>query len=134
MCSLNVANCKLKVFVEDILLRDFIHSRSINKSFNSYLFKYYWFIDLLVAWLLDWLLNVKLAEFYPLRINVREYRRGNLKWTIQRNWQHHWVHSTKKNKRKTQHNMCWTLLCAQLTSSQTMKVKVGPEIGLWPNV
>jgi hypothetical protein len=22
------------------------------------------------------------------KINVREYRRGNQKWTIQRNWQH----------------------------------------------
>jgi len=29
-------------------------------------------------------------------INVREYRRGNKKWTIQRNWQHS-VHKTKKN-------------------------------------
>jgi len=24
----------------------------------------------------------------------------------------HRVHKTKKNKRKTQHNMCWTPLCA----------------------
>jgi hypothetical protein len=29
-------------------------------------------------------------------INFREYRRGNQKWTIQRNW-HHMVHKTKKN-------------------------------------
>ena len=29
--------------------------------------------------------------------------------TIQRNWQHR-VHKTKKNKTKTQHNMCWTPL------------------------
>jgi hypothetical protein len=43
-------------------------------------------------------------------INVREYRRGNQKRTIQRNWQHR-VHKTKKNKTKTQHNMCWTPLC-----------------------
>ena len=28
-------------------------------------------------------------------INVREYRKGNQKWTIQRNWQHK-VHKTKK--------------------------------------
>ena len=27
-------------------------------------------------------------------INVREYRRGNHKWTIRRNWQH-WVHKTQ---------------------------------------
>jgi hypothetical protein len=25
---------------------------------------------------------------YNVIINVREYRRGNQKWTIQRNWQH----------------------------------------------
>ena len=35
-------------------------------------------------------------------INVKEYRRGNHKWTIQRNWQH-WVHKTKNNIRKPQH-------------------------------
>ena len=34
-------------------------------------------------------------------IDVREYRRGNQKWTIQRNWQH-MVHKTKTNKTKTQ--------------------------------
>ena len=43
------------------------------------------------------------------KINVREYRRGKQKRTIERNWQH-WVHKTKKNKIKTQHNMCWTPL------------------------
>ena len=26
------------------------------------------------------------------QINVREYQRGNQKWTIQRNWQH-WIHN-----------------------------------------
>jgi len=30
------------------------------------------------------------------RINLREYWRGNQKWTIQRNWQHR-VHKTKTN-------------------------------------
>jgi len=34
----------------------------------------------------------------------REYRRGNQKWTIRRNWQHR-IDKTKKNKTKTQHNM-----------------------------
>ena len=43
------------------------------------------------------------------QINVREYRSGNQKWTIQRNWQHR-VHKTKKNKAQTEHNMCWTPL------------------------
>ena len=42
-------------------------------------------------------------------INVGKYRRGNQKWTIQRNWQHR-VHKTKKDKTKTQHNICWTPL------------------------
>jgi len=32
-------------------------------------------------------------------INVREYRRGNQKWTIQRNWQFR-VHKTKKKQNK----------------------------------
>jgi hypothetical protein len=32
-------------------------------------------------------------------IGDRKYRRGNNKWTIQRNWQH-WAHKTKKNKTK----------------------------------
>ena len=36
----------------------------------------------------------------------REYRRGNQKWTIQRNWQHR-VHKTKKDKAKTQHNQTY---------------------------
>jgi len=50
------------------------------------------------------------------RINVREYWRGNKKWTIQRNWQHR----RKKNKTKTQQhytqanttnvNKTWTLI------------------------
>ena len=46
---------------------------------------------------------------YMFLINVREYRRGNQKKEIQRNWQHR-LHKTKKNKAKTQHNMCWTPL------------------------
>ena len=42
---------------------------------------------------------------------IREYRRGNQKRTIQRDWQDR-IHKTKKNKTKKQHNMCWTPLCA----------------------
>jgi hypothetical protein len=41
------------------------------------------------------------------KINVREYRRRNTKWTIQRNWQNR-AHKTKKNKAKIQGNMHWT--------------------------
>jgi len=33
------------------------------------------------------------------KLNVRAYRRGNQKWTIQRNWQHS-VHKTKKKQNK----------------------------------
>jgi hypothetical protein len=51
-------------------------------------------------------------------INVREYRRGNKKWTIQRNWQHTcMVHKTKKNKTKTQYNMRWTPLSETNTNN-----------------
>jgi hypothetical protein len=37
-------------------------------------------------------------------INVREYRRGNKKWTTQRIWQHR-AHKTTKNKPTTQHKL-----------------------------
>jgi len=50
------------------------------------------------------------GQLYSI-INVGKYRRGYHKWTIQRNLQHR-MHKTKKNKTKTQHNMCWTPLCA----------------------
>jgi len=46
---------------------------------------------------------------HNLEINDREYRSGNHKWTIQRNWQHR-IYKTKKNKTKTQQNMRWTPL------------------------
>ena len=39
-------------------------------------------------------------------INVREHRRDNQKWTLQRNWKHR-VLKTKKTKTKTQQKMCW---------------------------
>jgi hypothetical protein len=39
------------------------------------------------------------STFNFQKINVREYRRGNQKWTIKRNWQHR-VHKTKTNKTK----------------------------------
>ena len=43
-------------------------------------------------------------------INVRQYRRGNLKWTIQRNWLHRITKTQDEDKQntKTKHNMCWT--------------------------
>ena len=39
--------------------------------------------------------------FTFIKIDVREYRRGNQKRAIQRNWQYR-VHKTKTNKTKTQ--------------------------------
>jgi hypothetical protein len=38
------------------------------------------------------------------KINVKENRRGNQEWTIQRNWQH-WVHTTQaEDKQNKIHN------------------------------
>ena len=45
--------------------------------------------------------DINIEEIHIYFINVRENRRGNQQWTIQRNWQH-WVHQTQ---RKTQHNI-----------------------------
>jgi hypothetical protein len=40
----------------------------------------------------------------PSLINVKENRRDNQKWTIQRNWQH-WVYKTQhENKQNKKHN------------------------------
>jgi hypothetical protein len=45
-------------------------------------------------------------------INVREYRRGNSKWTIKKNWQHmvHMIQKTKKrhNTIYAEHNYTQT--------------------------
>ena len=38
-------------------------------------------------------------------INVRENRRSNHEWTIQRNWQH-WGHKTKTNETKKHNTIC----------------------------
>jgi hypothetical protein len=46
-------------------------------------------------------------------INVREYRKGNQKWTVQRNWQHR-VHKTmKKQNKNTAHNVLDTTMRKQ---------------------
>jgi hypothetical protein len=47
---------------------------------------------------------------YVQKKNVREYRRGNQKWTIHRNWQHR-VHKTqdKQNKHTTQYMLDTTM-------------------------
>ena len=50
--------------------------------------------------------------YKTLRINVRENRRGNQQWEIQRKWQH-WVHKTqdevKQIKNATQHALDTTM-------------------------
>jgi chloramphenicol 3-O-phosphotransferase len=47
-----------------------------------------------------------------VQINVREYRRGNREWTIQRNWQHR-VHKTQdednQNKKIAQYVLDTTM-------------------------
>jgi hypothetical protein len=50
-------------------------------------------------------------QYICLSIYIREYRKANQTWTIQRNCQHK-VHNTKKRKTVAQHIMCWTPLCA----------------------
>jgi len=48
----------------------------------------------------------------PLQtINVREYRRGNQKWTIQKNWQHNYgtQDEEKQNKNTTQYVLDTTI-------------------------
>ena len=43
--------------------------------------------------------NIILCKNDTVGVNkLREYRRSNQKWTIQRHW-HHKSHKTKKNKR-----------------------------------
>ena len=44
----------------------------------------------------SFLINVSIVKY---EINVRENRRGNQEWTIQRNWQH-LVHKTQEEKKK----------------------------------
>jgi hypothetical protein len=62
------------------------------------------------GWTITSILSPGLITIEHLLNNLlRELRRGNTKWTIQRNWQHR-DHKTKTNKTKTQHNMWWTPL------------------------
>ena len=54
--------------------------------------------------------NFIMYIFLDTRINVSEYRRGNQKWTIQKNWQH-MIHKTKtkQNKNTTQYVLYTTI-------------------------
>ena len=56
-----------------------------------------------------YLIDQDRVNWLIMYINVREYRRGNQKWKIQRNWQHS-VHKTGKKHKKTTAQLCWTPL------------------------
>ena len=64
--------------------------------------------------------NKKIQHHPTIQINVREDRKNNQQWTIQRNWQHR-VHKTKTNKTKTQHNMHWAQLYTQINTNNLNK-------------
>ena len=59
--------------------------------------------------------TITMVCWRPVEINVRENRRGNQKWAIQRNWQH-MVHKTKKI---TTQNMLHT--SAQINTNSVSK-------------
>jgi len=46
------------------------------------------------------IVNSNFWRYYFTENNIRENRRGNHEWTIQRHWQH-WAQKTKINKTKT---------------------------------
>ena len=59
-------------------------------------------------------LRRRLVFSFNIQINVRENRRGNQEWKIQRHW-HHWVHKTpdedKQNKKhNTENENVWSHL------------------------
>jgi hypothetical protein len=58
----------------------------------------------------------------PLKINVREYRRGNQKWIIQRTWQHYTRRKQTKQKHKT--------ICVAHHYSQTNTNNVNKTLAL----
>jgi hypothetical protein len=59
-------------------------------------------------------------SFDVYQINIRENRRGNQQWTIQRNWQH-WVQMTpdedKQNKKHTTHYVLDNTMCKENTNN-----------------
>ena len=58
------------------------------------------------------------CEVYSINIyNVREYRRGNQQWTIQRNWQHRLPKPTTNKKNRTQYVYLDTTMHKQNTNN-----------------
>ena len=82
---------------------------------------------------------IQLTNAHLTQINVREYRRDNQKWTIQKNRQH-WAHKTKKNttqhvlhstirKQKTNNaNKTRALLQTSITQLSHSLMPINPEI------
>ena len=52
---------------------------------------------------------------------------------VQKKWQHR-VHKTKKNKAKTQHNICWTPLCANQQNNVNKTVALIQTNGNYINI
>ena len=58
------------------------------------------------------------------KVNVREYRMGNQRWSNQRNWQHR-VHKTKTNQANTQHKVWDTTMYRQTNTNNGKKMALG---------
>jgi hypothetical protein len=90
--------------------RWWLHGLSVLTNFNIHMYLY---LDIDIKYgkttdqkVVRMSMTLSSYEYNNVETNVRQYRKGNRKWTIQRNWQHR-VHKTKKNKTKTQHTMCY---------------------------
>jgi hypothetical protein len=104
------------IFLLILLIRLFIsgiqHCRRRNQANLDHNSKYFKSVHVLLR--CDFcteIIHVYTVPYNDVRYDAREYRRA-----IQSNWQHR-SHKTKKNKTKTQHNMCWTPLCATNTGN-----------------
>jgi hypothetical protein len=108
-----ISVCVMSVNYHSQYLRN-RHQQINKKQFNIYtqIFTSILYLNVM-CWTHYWL-------FY---INVREYLRGNHKWTIQINWQHR-VHKTKTNRTKTQHNRCWNSSSKSLVRSFRLYEKI----------
>ena len=62
---------------------------------------------------------LKFQIFYP-SINVREHRRGNKNWTIQRKWQYT-AHKTKKKTQQKYETICVGHHYAQTNTNMVKK-------------
>jgi hypothetical protein len=62
-----------------------------------------------------------LLEYFLFVCGVREYRRGNNKWTIQRNWQHK-VYQTQDNDKKAKNTTQYMLDSTMHKQTLTFKV------------